>query len=133
MKKFALKEGRFTPQGMQATPCQQQQATYVPKTLIGPAAALTSSVTAYVSPAATNGIARTINATSKTTAITLTVAFGADAAGTRLIDAQPLTSNQTYLINGWWVTAQNSAHAIDATSNATGTNCIAQISGYEYS
>lgn len=107
-------------------------ATYVPKTLIGPAAALTSSVTAYVSPASTNGIARTIQATSKTAAITFTVSFGADAAGTRLIDAQPLTTNQTYLLNGWWVTAQNSAHAIDATSTATGTNCIAQISGYEY-
>jgi hypothetical protein len=107
-------------------------ATYTPKCLIGPAQALTSAVAAYVSPAATNGIARTINATSKTTAITLTVSFGADAAGTRLIDAQPLTSNQTYLINGWWVTAVNNAHAIDATSNATGTQCIGQISGYEY-
>lgn len=108
-------------------------ATYVPKVLIGPAQALTSSAAAYVSPASTNGIARTINATSKTTAITFTVSFGADAAGTRLIDAQPLTANQTYLLNGWWVTAQNSANAINMLSNATGTNCIGQIAGYEYS
>ncbi len=107
-------------------------ATYVPKTLIGPAQALTSAVAAYVSPAATNGIVRTISATAKTTAITLTVSFGADAAGTRLLDAQPLTSNQIYVLNGWWVTAQNSAHAIDATSNATGTQCIGHIAGYEY-
>lgn len=107
-------------------------ATYTPKNLIGPAAALTSSVTAYVSPAATNGIVRTISATAKTTAITLTLSFGADAAGTRLLDAQPLTSNQIYVLNGWWVTAVNSAHALDATSNATGTNCIAHIAGYEY-
>lgn len=107
-------------------------ATYTPKTLIGPAAALTSAPTAYVSPAATNGIARTIAATAKAGSITLTVAFGADAAGTRLIDAQPLTQNQVYVLNGWFVTAQNSAHAIDATSNATGTNCIGQIAGYEF-
>lgn len=108
-------------------------ATYVPKVLIGPAQALTSTPAAYVSPASTNGIARTISATAKTTAITLTVSFGADAAGTRLLDAQPLTSNQIYVLNGWWVTAQNSAHAIDATSNATSTNCIGHIAGYEYS
>lgn len=107
-------------------------ATYTPKCLIGPAQALTSAVAAYVSPAATNGIGRTIEATSKTTAITFTVSFGADAAGTRLIDAQPLTANQTYLLNGFWVTAVNSSHAIDMTSNATGTNCIGHISGYEY-
>jgi hypothetical protein len=108
-------------------------ATYVPKVLIGPAAALTSVVTAYVSPAATNGIARSIMATAKAGSLTLTVAFGADAAGTRLIDAQPLVQNVAFILNGWWMTAQNSAHAIDATSNATGSNCIAQIAGYEYS
>lgn len=120
------------PAGMRRTLCQQQQGTYTPKCLIGPAQALTSAAAAYVSPAATNGIARTISATAKTTAITLTVAFGADAAGTRLLDAQPLTSNQIYVLNGWWVTAVNSAHAIDATSNATGTNCIGHIAGYEF-
>lgn len=108
-------------------------ATYTPKNLIGPAAALTAVVTAYVSPALTNGIVRTISATGKIAAQTLTLSFGADAAGTRLLDAQPLTANQIYVLNGWWVTAVNSAHAIDATSNATGTNCIANVSGYEYS
>lgn len=107
-------------------------ATYTPKSLIGPAQALTSAAAAYVSPAATNGIARTVSATSKTAAITFTLSFGADAAGTRLWDAQPLTANQIYIANGWWVTAQNSAHAIDMTSNATGTNCIGHVAGYEY-
>lgn len=108
-------------------------ATYVPKTLIGPAAALTSSVTAYASPAGTNGIIRTISALANTTSITLTVSLGADAAGTRFIAGQPLTQSNVYVLNGWWVTAANSSHAIDASSNATGTNCICSISGYEYS
>lgn len=108
-------------------------ATYVPKSLIGPAQALTSTPAAYVSPAATNGIIRTISAIASTTAITLTVSLGADAAGTRIITAQPLTANSVYVLNGWWVTAANSAHAIDATSNATGTQCIGHIAGYEYS
>ena len=107
-------------------------ATYTPKNLIGPAAALTSAATAYVSPAATNGIIRTISANAQTTAITLTISLGADAAGTRIITGQALTQNVVFILNGWWVTAQGSAHAIDATSNATGTNCICSISGYEY-
>jgi hypothetical protein len=107
-------------------------ATYTPKNLIGPAAALTAAVTAYVSPAATNGIVRTISAVAQTTAITLTVSLGADAAGTRIISGQALTQSVVFVLNGWWVTAVNSAHAIDATSNATGTNCICSISGYEY-
>jgi len=107
-------------------------ATYTPTNLIGPAAALTSTPTAYVSPAATSGIIRTISAVANTTAITLTVALGADAAGTRIVAAQALSQATVYVLNGWWVTAQNSAHAIDATSNATGTNCIASINGYQY-
>lgn len=108
-------------------------ATYVPMSLIGPAAAITSTPTAYVSPAATNGIIRTISAVASTTSITLTVSLGADAAGTRFINAQPLTQNVVYVQSGWWVTAVNSANAINATSNATGTQCIAHIAGYQYS
>ena len=107
-------------------------ATYTPANLIGPAAALTSAATTYVSPSSTNGIIRTISAVANTTSITLTVSLGADAAGTRIIALQPLTQAQVYVLNGWWVTAANNAHAIDATSNATGTNCIASINGYTY-
>lgn len=107
-------------------------ATYTPKSLLGPAQALTATPAAYVSPAATNGIIRTISAVASTTAITLTIALGADAAGTRIINAQPLTSNQVYVLNGWWVTAVNSAHAVDGTSNGTGTQCIGHVAGYEY-
>lgn len=106
-------------------------ATLTPKYLIGPAQALTSTPAAYASPASTNGIIRTILATAKTTSITLTVSLGADAAATRIIDAYPLSPSNPYVLNCWLVTAQNSAHALDATSNATGTNCIASIAGYE--
>jgi hypothetical protein len=108
-------------------------ATYTPKNLIGPAASITSTVTAYVSPAATSGIARTILATANEAAHTLTVSLGADAAGTRIIAAQPLTANQAYVLNGWFITAQNSAHAIDMSSDTASANkVIGHISGYEY-
>jgi hypothetical protein len=107
-------------------------ATLTPKNLIGPAQALTSAVATYVSPAGGFGVIRSIIAVANTTAITLTVALGADAAGTRVINAQPLTANQVWTWNGWLITPTNSAHAIDATSNATGTNCIGNVSGYEY-
>lgn len=107
-------------------------ATYTPMNLIGPAAALTATVTYYTSPAATNGIIRTISATAQTVGITFTVSLGLDAAGTRIISLQALVQSQIFVLNGWWVTAQNSANAIGASSNATGTNCIASISGYQY-
>jgi hypothetical protein len=108
-------------------------ATLTPKALIGPSAALTSSVTTYASngSATTFGIIRTVIANSPTTAITLTIALGADAAGTRQWNAVALTQNVPYVFNGWVVTPTNSTHSIDATSNATGTNCICTISGYE--
>lgn len=107
-------------------------ATYTPKPLIGPAAPLTSTPTVYASTAPETGVVRTISVTAKAGSITFTLAFGADAAATRLFDAQPLVANQAYVQNGWWVTAANSAHALDMTSNATGNNCIANVSGYGY-
>lgn len=107
-------------------------ATLIPKILIGPAVALTAVVSPYVSPAATNGVIRTIRAEAKVAATTITVSLGADAVGTRIIDSNPVPQNNGFLFNGWILTAQNSAHAIDVTSNATGTNCIGNVSGYEW-
>jgi len=107
-------------------------ATYTPKNLIGPSAALTATPTVYVSPAGGFGVIRTIAAIANAGSITLTIALGADAAGTRLIAPIALTQAVPYILNGWIITPTNSAHAIDATSNATGTNCLANISGYEY-
>ncbi len=107
-------------------------ATLVPKALI-PTGSFTSTPSVYVSPAGGFGVIRTINACPTTTAITLTVSLGADAAGTRILAAQPLTQNQVYTLNGWIITPTNSAHAIDVTSNATGTQCEGTVSGYEYS
>jgi len=108
-------------------------ATYTPKALIGPAASLTTTVTGYTSPAATNGIIRTISACANAGGHSLTVSLGADAAATRIIAAQPLTANQVYVQNGWWVTAQNTSHAIDASSDTASANVvIGSIDGYEY-
>lgn len=108
-------------------------ATYTPKNLIGPAASITSTVTAYVSPAATNGIARTIMACANEAAHSLTVSLGADGVGTRIIAAYALSANVPALWNGWWVTAQNSAHAIDMSSDtATANKVVGTVNGYEY-
>ena len=106
-------------------------ATLTPKVLI-PTGAFTSAATTYVSPSGGFGVIRTINAVANTTAITLTLSLGADAAGTRILALQPLTNGQVYTLNGWIITPTNSAHAIDVTSNATGTQCIGTVSGYEY-
>jgi hypothetical protein len=107
-------------------------ATLTAKNLIGPAAALTSSATVYASngSSSTFGIIRTIFATSANGS-TLTISLGADAAGTRIINGESLGTNTHYIINGWIITPTNSANAINATSNATGTNCLCNISGYE--
>lgn len=105
-------------------------ATYTPKVLIQ--GAITATPTAYVSPAGGFGVIRTILATPTTTSITLTVALGTDAAGTRVIAGVALTNAVPYVLNGWIITPTNNAHAIDVTSNATGTQLICNISGYEY-
>ncbi len=106
-------------------------ATLTPKVLI-PTGAFTSSASTYVSPSGGFGVIRTINAIANTTAITLTLSLGADAAGTRVLNAVALTQAVPYIVNGWIITPTNSAHAIDVTSNATGTNCVGTVSGYEY-
>lgn len=106
-------------------------ATLTPKVLVA-TGSLTSTPSVYVSPAGGFGVIRTIMACPTAAGITLTVSLGADAAGTRILAAQPLTQNQVYLLNGWIITPTNSAHAIDVTSNATGTQCQGNVSGYEY-
>ena len=109
-------------------------ATLTPKNLIGPAQSLTSSVATYASGSGITGVIRTIVATAQTTSLTLTVALGADAAGTRVWPAIALNQSVPYVFNGWVLTATNNTHAIDATSNATGSGSslvICNISGYE--
>lgn len=108
-------------------------ATYTPKNLIGPSAAITSGVTAYSS--ATDNctpIIRTIICTASVGSLTLTVALGADAAGTRLLPAVALVANVPYVLNGWIISLTNNAHAIDVTGTGTGTQELCNISGYEY-
>lgn len=110
-------------------------ATLAPKNLIGPAASLTSTVTTYASTANsdTYGVIRSIIATANASGHSLTVALGADAAATRIIAAQALTANVALLLNGWFVTAVNNAHAIDASSDTASANVvIGSISGYQF-
>lgn len=99
--------------------------------MIGPSAAITATPTAYVSPAATTPIIRNVFATT-TAAVTLILSLGADAAGTRVMNFGTIST--TYFNSGglWIIGAVNSAHAVDATSSATGTQCLANVSGYEY-
>ena len=109
-------------------------ATLTPKVLIGPAQSLTATPATYVSGSGITGVIRTVVATAQTTALTLTIALGADAAGTRVWPTVALASLTPYVFNGWVLTATNNTHAIDATSNATGSGAslvICNISGYE--
>ncbi len=108
-------------------------ASLLPKNLIGPSAAITSTPTVYASTANadTYGVIRSILCTA-TASVSLTVALGADAAGTRVLTAVALTTNVPYLLNAWLVTAVNSAHAIDATGTGTGTQELLNISGYQW-
>lgn len=107
-------------------------ATYVPKRLLGPAS-ITTTVTAYVSPAATSGLARTIQVCANEAAHNWTLSIGADAVGTRIFAAVALAANVPDIRNGWWVTDQNSANAFNMTSDTvTANKVIGSISGYEY-
>src|SRR3990172_2189579 len=95
-------------------------ATYVPAALI-PVTSLTSTTTAagsYSAPSATTGIARTFQLNAVGTNA-FHASFGADAVVTRVFSAQALTANVASIYNGWWVTASNTASAIQLLATTT--------------
>lgn len=109
-------------------------ATYTPAALI-PVTSLASTTTAagsYSAPSATTGIARTFQAVAVATN-GFHASMGADAVGTRIFSAQALTANVASIFNGWWVTASNTASAIQVIATTTSTTpANAAVAGYTY-
>src|SRR4051812_5754827 len=111
-------------------------ATYTPAALVQVVAltSTTSTTQKYSAANGTTGIIRTLifnQATAGTQAFF--VSLGADAAGTRIFSNVATTVNVPSIYNGWWVTATNSADAINIMASTTSTtNLTGQVSGYTY-
>lgn len=111
-------------------------AVYTPAVLVSTTglSSATLSAAKYSAPAGTTGIARTIQVNSITTGTTFSMSLGAMATTTtRIFDAYALTQSVAAIFNGWWVTAANSADAINLISNTgNSTQVIGHVSGYTY-
>lgn len=105
-------------------------ATYVPKLLRTPTAITASAVSVYT-PSGVTAIIRTF-VFQTVTAHAVSMSIGADAAGTRIVDAYLLTVNVPWVNNGWHVIPDGIALQVKADSIATNAPTFA-ASGYEYS
>lgn len=109
-------------------------ATYTPAQLI-PVTSLDSTTIAaakYSAPASTTGIIRTIQVMPQATA-NFTLSLGAAAAGTRIFQSVAVSASVPSVYNGWWVTAPNSADAINVHCNVTSANSVlGSVGGYSY-
>lgn len=75
----------------------------IPKRLFGPAQITNAAATKYTVPALTKTVIRHIHIVNPGAAITLTASIGADAAGTRIFDAEPIGANKVDSRFGYWV------------------------------
>lgn len=106
-------------------------ATYVPVLLRTPTAITASAATVYTPSGVTTGVIRTYGFNSLT-AHSVSLSIGADAAGTRLLDAYLLTINIPFTQHGWWVIPNGVNVQVKADSIATNAPMF-YASGYEYS
>jgi hypothetical protein len=97
-------------------------ATYTPAGVIPMVSlAATAGTSLLTGVTATGYIVRTWSVDTSGATKTFTVSIGADAAGTRLFDAQSLTTSVASVINGWWVVgpvAGGAAHTFDGNCNS---------------
>lgn len=106
-------------------------ATYTPTAVVGMTSLTATPGTSLLTgTAAHTYIIRTIHVDTNAAAKTFTFSVGADAAGTRLFDAYPLTANTPSIFNGWYAKAGAGAHDLDGNCSATTVTFIA--SGYDY-
>lgn len=106
-------------------------AVYTPSAVIGMTSlTATPGTSVLTGSGGTTYILRTIHVDTNAASKTFTMSIGADAVGTRLFDACPLTANLPTISNGWWVKAGAGAHDIDASCSATTVTLMA--SGYTY-
>jgi uncharacterized membrane protein len=101
-------------------------ATYTPKALVEQVALTGSNATYYTAPSV--AVARTIQFSTPSAGKTVTLSLKADAAGTRIFEALPLTANQATVQNGWWVITNGAT--VQALVNSTAASI--GIYGYEY-
>lgn len=76
--------------------------------------------------AANTNILRTIHFSTSAAGKAVTFSIGADAAGTRIFDAYPLTQSVPAIFNGWWVTT------LRCDGNVNSTTAQVAVSGYTY-
>ena len=105
-------------------------ATFTPANIV-PVTAMSASggTSLFTGTAAHTYICRTIHFSSSATK-TVTLSFGADAAGKRLFDGTTVTAAVPAIYNGWWSFAGAGAHDIDGNVNSTTAQVL--ISGYDY-
>lgn len=100
-----------------------------PKRLYGPAQLTNSTATKYTVPAATKTVVRHIHFSNPTSsARTVTLSVGADAAATRLLDAYSIPAGGTY---DWWCYLVLEATEIIAANADANTSVDITINGDE--
>jgi len=100
-------------------------AAYTPVAL-ATAVALTATGGTQIIAAFTTNVLRTIHFSTSAAGKAVTFSQGADAAGTRLFDAMPLTQNVPSIFNGWWVGTAR------WDGNVNSTTAQISVSGYQY-
>jgi hypothetical protein len=109
---------------------REHRATYTPASVIALRSLPAADTSLLTGTNATVYIIRTWHFDS-TAARTVTISFGADAAGTRLFDAYTLTASVPAIFNGWW-TLTGSASANDIRGQSSATTVVMLAGGYTY-
>ncbi len=99
-------------------------ATLVPTSIAGPTALTATPGTQVVAAASTNVI-RTLHF-SASASKTVHFSIGADAAGTRILDATPVAAGVPLIFNGWYVTA------LRCDGDVNSTTAQVYVAGYLY-
>lgn len=98
------------------------------KSLFGPAALTTSAATKYTASASGPTDIRHIHFSNTSAgAVTVTLSIGADAAGTRILDAYPMAASSVLDLYNVVVPASTVVQALASTTAVTLT-----MDGYEY-
>jgi hypothetical protein len=109
-------------------------ATLTPTQLIAPTSTV-NAVVYYTSPAATNGLVRSVIAMPNASiagSSTFTFCIGTDGATTRILAAVAIVANVPSFFNMWQLTAQNSANACGVSgSDNTASHLVSSVGGYQ--
>lgn len=91
-----------------------------PKRLVGPKQLANASATEYTAPALTTTIVKqVILHNSSGAAVTVTFGVGADAAGTRILNAYSIPAGETVILDVWIVLAAAETFRMHASAAAS--------------